>query len=164
MGRPRNADYSLKEKLAIIKKAGLNEERTERNEKEIVTVSEEEMADLPERIKKMLHIIRDKPVKATDMLSIIMYDIENDKVRTQIAKYLIKKGCIRIQKSVYMLRAEKKLYSKIAEDLKEVQEYYENQDSIILVPIPSNTPGSMQIIGKDIQIDTLVKNPNVLFF
>lgn len=98
------------------------------------------------------------------MLSLIMYDIEDNKVRTLIAKYLTEKGCIRIQKSVYMLRAEVKLYREITETLKEVQQCYDNKDSILLVPIPANTPGSMQIIGKDLQIDTLVNKPNVLFF
>lgn len=167
MARPRNIDYNFKEKMALIKQAGMHPQEIE---DKAITDSETpgkevlEYASLPERIKELLKIIQSSPVKATEMLSLIMYDIENDKVRTLLAKYLIEKGCVRIQKSVYMLRAERKLYLEVSETLKEVQESYDNNDSIILVPIPANTPGSMQIIGKDIQIDTLVKKPNMLYF
>lgn len=166
MPRPQSKIYSFQEKLALLKKAGLN---TALQKQEIETSLPPEddtapLGTLTERIKQLLSIIQSSPIKATDMLSLIMYDIEDNKVRTLIAKYLTEKGCIRIQKSVYMLRAEVKLYREITQTLKEVQQCYDNKDSILLVPIPANTPGSMQIIGKDLQINTLVDNPNVLFF
>jgi CRISPR-associated protein Cas2 len=166
MPRPPKKEYTILQKLALLKKAGLSIALS----KAEIEPALPEVADmaplgsLPERIKQMLEIIQSSPIKATDMLSLIMYDIEDNKVRTLIAKYLTEKGCIRIQKSVYMLRAEVKLYREITETLKEVQQCYDNKDSILLVPIPVNTPGSIQIIGKDIQIDTLVNKPNVLFF
>lgn len=166
MPRPQKKEYTLPQKLALLKKAGLSI-ALPKAEIEPVLPKDADMAplgSLPERIKQMLEIIQSSPIKATDMLSLIMYDIEDNKVRTLIAKYLTEKGCIRIQKSVYMLRAEVKLYREITETLKEVQQCYDNKDSILIVPIPANTPGSMQIIGKDIQIDTLVNKPNVLFF
>lgn len=161
MARPRKKSHTLKEQLLLIKKAGLNPEENQGIEKES---DEIELEGLPERIQKLLNIIKSQPIKPTDMLAILMYDIEDNKVRTLIAKYLIEKGCIRIQKSVYILKTQPKEYKEIIETLKEVQEVYENNDSIIAVPIPLNTPGSMQIIGKEIQIDTLVNNPNTLFF
>lgn len=167
MARPRNIDYGFKEKMALIKQAGINpQDKSEDALEEIETSTGEDpdYRSLPERIKELLNIIQSSPIKATEMLSLIMYDIEDNKVRTLLAKYLIEKGCIRIQKSVYMLRAERKLYLEVSETLKEVQESYDNNDSIILVPIPANTPGSMQIIGKDIQVDTLVNKPNMLYF
>lgn len=162
MARPKKKKYTTKEKLLLLKKAGLNKPESDKKEGE--KSEDDEMEDLPKRIRKILNIIRDKPIKATDMLSLIMYDIENNKVRTLLAKYLIEKGCIRIQKSVYMLRAPRKLYDEIVKTIKEIQELYENEDSILLVPIPVNTPESMQIIGKDIQVETLVNKPNTLFF
>jgi len=122
------------------------------------------LPDLKQRIQKLLHIVKAHPMKATDMLSLIMYDIEDNRVRNIIARYLIRKGCIRIQKSVYFLRAHHRVYKEIAEALKQVQASYDNQDSIILVPIPHDVPGSMQIIGKEIHITRLVDHPNTLFF
>jgi len=166
MGRPRKKVYTLQEKLLLLKKAGLN--TSVDKSKESMDADEDRKEDtieaLPDRIRKMLEIIKSSPIKATEMLALVMYDIEDNKVRTLIAKYLIEKGCIRIQKSVYMLRAASKLYREISQTLKDVQETYDNSDSILLVPIPANTPGNMQIIGKDLQIDSLVNDPNVLFF
>lgn len=166
MPRPRKKEYTLQQKLALLKKAGLNTTLRAKEMEQPVPAdpSGTTLGPLAERIKRILEILQSSPLKATDMLSFVMYDIEDNKVRTLIAKYLIEKGCIRIQKSVYLLRAEPKLYREVCETLKEVQQCYENADSILLVPVPANTPGSMQIIGKDIQISSLVNNPNVLFF
>lgn len=163
MARPRKQEYTFAEKLRLIKTAGITMQQAE-NKTAPSGGEEEPLPVLNDRIKQLLHIIKDKPMKATETLAMILYDIEDNKVRNLIAKYLIEKGCIRIQKSVYMIRAKPKLYSEICQTLKEVQECYDNTDSILLVPIPHNTPGSMQIIGKDIQITSLVDKPNVLFF
>lgn len=166
MPRPRKKEYTLQQKLVLLKHAGLNTalKKEEVEKPPPAGASDPPLGSLPDRIKKILEIIQSSPIKATDMLALVMYDIEDHKVRTLLAKYLMEKGCIRIQKSVYMLRAEVKLYREIVDTLKEIQQCYENTDSIVLVPIPANTPGSMQIIGKDIQINSLVNNPNVLFF
>ncbi|HRP56371.1 CRISPR-associated endonuclease Cas2 [Agriterribacter sp.] len=166
MARPRKKEYTFIEKLRMIKAAGIVTAKTTAllPPTSKPDAGDEKLPVLNERIKQILHIIKDKPMKATETLSMILYDIEDNKVRNLIAKYLLEKGCIRIQKSVYMLRANPKLYTEICRTLKEVQECYENTDSILLVPIPHNTPRSMQIIGKDIQITSLVDKPNVLFF
>jgi hypothetical protein len=47
--------------------------------------------------------------------------------------------------------------------LKEVQEFYENTDSILLVPVNTTDLRSMKIIGKEIHIQTLLDKPNTLF-
>ncbi len=93
-----------------------------------------------------------------------MYDIENDKIRRLIAKYLEKKGLIRIQKSIFIADTEPKLFEEIRQTLKEIQEMYENNDSIILVPISADEVRSMKIIGKNIDIDLISGNSNVLIF
>lgn len=170
MNRPKNKEFSLKAKIDLIRKSGIqscsgiqssNENSLEKDD----VVDEDHLCDsLDERIKKILSIVQDSPIKATEMIALIMYDIENTKVRTLIAKYLLEKGCVRIQKSVYMIRAENKHYREISKTMEEIQSCYDNNDSIILVPIPANTPGSMKIIGKDLQIDTLVNKPNILYF
>ncbi len=157
MSRPKKKNFTLEQRLQKIKDAGLT-----------IPASPSEPPEneepLDERIKKMLHLLQTAPVKATHMTFLIMYDIENYKVRNEVAKYLKTKGCIRIQKSVFMVSAAHKLYEQISSDLQEVQQYYENNDSIILVPFNTTDARSMKIIGKDVQVDTIVNKPNTLFF
>lgn len=165
MARPKKKVYTTKEKLLMLKEAGLTVDKTVNSNESITNNESDTFIDsLSDRIQKVLNIIQSKPLKSVDMLALIMYDIENNKVRTLLAKYLIENGCVRIQKSVYLLRSSRKLFQEIEQTIKEIQELYENEDSILLVPIPINTPESMKIIGKDIQIDTLVNKPNTLFF
>lgn len=98
------------------------------------------------------------------MTYLILYDISNDKVRTQIAKYLLQQGCMRIQKSVFMVKSKNKQFQEIYDTLKEVNEYYQNEDSIILVPINASDVRSMKLIGKNVQIEAITDKPNTLFF
>lgn len=157
MSRPKKKIITLAERLQKIKEAGLplpagNNEPVEAGE------------PLQERIKKMLHLLQTAPVKATHMTFLIMYDIEDNKVRNEVAKYLLGKGCIRVQKSVFMVSTAHKIFEQIYSDLHQVQQYYENNDSIILVPFNTTDARSMKIIGKEVQIDTIVNKPNTLFF
>lgn len=157
MARPRKKEYDLKEKLEKLRKSGLGEQAAKPDEENL-------LEPLEKRIEKILHIIKAKPAKALDMTYLIMYDIENTKVRNRIAKYLIKNGCIRIQKSVFVANSPHSKFDKIHETLKEVQSYYENHDSILLVPVNTSDLRSMKIIGKEIHIRTIIDKPNTLFF
>jgi CRISPR-associated endonuclease Cas2 len=157
MARPKKKTFSLKEKLERIRQAGISEPATPLSETDRVR-------PLGERVQLMLKIVKDKPIKATEMTYLIMYDISNDKVRTQIAKYLEKQGCVRIQKSVFMARTENPHFQEIYDTLKEVNSYYRNEDSIILVPVNASDVRSMKLIGKNVQIETVVDKPNTLFF
>lgn len=157
MAKPKKKVFSLKEKLAKIKAAGIQE----------ISVAPTELAGLntlEERIKIILQIVKAEPVKATEMTYLILYDISNNKVRIQIAKYLLQQGCIRIQKSVFMVKSSNKHFQDIHDTLKEVNEYYQNEDSIILVPINASDVRSMKLIGKNVQIETITDKPNTLFF
>lgn len=93
-----------------------------------------------------------------------MYDIESNKVRTQVAKYLINQGCTRIQASIFLADTTHEKYDKIREDLAEVQACYENHDSILVVPISTDYLKSMKVIGKNINVDIIMRNRNTLFF
>lgn len=97
------------------------------------------------------------------MIFLIMYDIESDKVRTEVARYLIKKGAQRIQKSVYLIKHSPSEIQNIYNNLKEVQSLYENSDSIIITPIEVSSLKSMKLIGKNIDIQILIDKPNTLF-
>jgi len=168
MPRPPKVTYNLKEKLAKIRSAGLTlpEQQKEKRPPDPNRADQEPEAllNLNDRIRSILHLVRDPAKNKYDMLYLVMYDIEDDQVRTHIAKYLLSKGCIRIQKSVYLARTHQRVFQEISDTLHEVQQAYDNQDSILLVPVQASTVSSMKIIGKDIQIQTLIDPPNTLFY
>lgn len=157
MARPKKKKISLREKLERIRQAGISETSPPLSEADLTQ-------PLNERIRSILQIVKDKPIKATEMTYLIMYDISSDKVRLQVAKYLEKQGCVRIQKSVFIARTENPHFQEIYETLKEVNSYYQNEDSIILVPVNASDVRSMKLIGKNVQIETVVDKPNTLFF
>ncbi len=160
MARPKKVTYNLPEKLAKIKAAGLQSPPAPPADQPPVDA----LPALNDRIRRILQLVRTPSENIYDMLYLVMYDIEDDRVRTHIAKYLLSKGCIRIQKSVYLARSEPKVFEEINTTLREVQAAYDNDDSILLVPVQSAAVGSMKIIGKDIQIQSLTDPPNTLFY
>jgi CRISPR-associated endonuclease Cas2 len=109
-------------------------------------------------------LINQKKQKDRHMLYMVMYDIEDNRVRTQIAKYLIKKGCLRIQKSVYLAKSNRTTYQDIFQTLKEINEMYKNYDSIFVLPIPEEKFANMKVIGKNLEFELVTKSKNVLFF
>lgn len=158
MPRPKNKEISLRERLDRMKNAGLHRAQ------ESAEDSNDPLAPLPDRIRSILGIVRHKPQKATTMNYLIMYDIENNKVRRLVSKYLEKQGCIRIQKSVFMANTDHPTFNSIHSTLKDINEFYENTDSIILVPVNVADVRSMKLIGSNISFDVLVDPPNTLFF
>lgn len=98
------------------------------------------------------------------MLFFVMYDIESNKVRNQVAKYLLRKGCFRVQRSIFLADLNNQDYEQIRSDLLEVQACYDNHDSIMIVPISTDFLRSMKIIGKSIDIDIIMNSKNTLFF
>jgi CRISPR-associated endonuclease Cas2 len=160
MPRPKKVVFNLKERLEKIKLAGLHKAVSEDPPENIET----DFLPLPERIRRVLQLIQDPNKNKFDMVYLIMYDIENNKVRTLIAKYLLSKGCIRIQKSVYVARTHHQVFEEIRSTLKEIQEAYDNEDSIILTPVQTTSIQSMKIIGKNIELGSLIDPPNTLFY
>ena len=90
--------------------------------------------------------------------------IESNKVRNQVAKYLIRKGCTRVQRSIFLADLANSEYNSIRQDLAEVQAAYDNKDSILIVPISTDYLQSMKIIGQKIELDIIMHNKNTLFF
>jgi CRISPR-associated endonuclease Cas2 len=160
MPKPKNKPIGLKERLERMRNAGL----IQKSEPMVPSGSDDILAPLPDRIKTILGIIKHKPQKATTMNYMIMYDIEDNKVRRLISKYLEKQGCIRIQKSVFMANTDHPKFNAIHNTLKEINEFYENTDSIILVPVNVADVRSMKLIGNNVNIDVIVDPPNTMFF
>ena len=93
-----------------------------------------------------------------------MYDITSNKVRTLIAKFLLKKGYTRIQKSIFMADMPADEVQDIAQKLTEIQKMYDNNDSILIVPLSEDYARAMKIIGQEVDIDLILHSKNTLFF
>ncbi|SDA64477.1 CRISPR associated protein Cas2 [Algoriphagus alkaliphilus] len=161
MAKPKPREFNLKEQIAKIQNAGLF--RPPEQEIDTNLSEEDQLAPLPERIKKILGILQSKPVKSTTMNYLIMYDIQNNKVRNLVSKYLLKNGCIRVQKSVFLVHSDHKKFDEIRDTLVEINEIYENNDSIILVPLNISDARSMKLIGKNVNIERIIDPPNTVF-
>lgn len=129
-----------------------------------VTGYTEDMPSLRDRVDFLIGVVNRQQRKATDMLFFIMYDIESNKVRREIAKYLEDKGCFRIQKSIFLASADRSVYEQIKADLAEVQALYDNHDSIIVCPISTDEMRAMKIIGQNLNIEVITQANNTLFF
>jgi len=125
--------------------------------------SVDDLVSLEQRVQEIFGIINKKHNQLY-MTFFVMYDIENDKVRNQVVKYLLRKGCMRIQKSIFLADLEHEIYTQIKDDLAVVQSCYENNDSIIVCPISTDYLRALRIIGKNIDVDIVLKNKNTLFF
>ena len=160
MAKKKNSDHYI-EVLRKLKNAGLQHSP----EVNRPTGNWEDLPTLEERVDFIIGIIgKKKSFSEHTMLFFIMYDIESNKVRYNVAKYLEKMGCHRIQKSIFLADLSREKYDAIRNDLAEVQALYENNDSIIVCPVSSELLNSMKIIGRSIQIDVITHSKNTLFF
>lgn len=124
----------------------------------------DDMLSLKDRVDFLLGVVNKPSRNITNMLFFVMYDIESDKVRYHIAKYLERKGCFRIQRSIFMADLDRAVYDEIKSDLAEVQALYENDDSIIVCPISTDQVRAMKVIGQKLDIDVITHARNTLFF
>ena len=122
-----------------------------------------ELDTLETRICRILDIVNREKRPLHSMLFFVMYDIESNKVRRQIAKYLIGKGCTRIQRSIYLADLVPETYKEIRDALTDIQAMYENKDSILICPVSTDVIRSMKVIGKEICIDIITRSHNTIF-
>lgn len=159
----RKPKLTFPEKLFLIKRAGLENSPLIHKSSDTEDAGDN-VEDLSDRVRKILGIFNQANQKKGQMIYFVMYDIENNKVRTYIAKYLIKKGCVRIQKSIFLADSSRPEFNEITQTLREVQEVYDNYDSIMLVPVATDQLRAMKIIGKNIDLEMFLGNKNTLFF
>jgi CRISPR-associated protein Cas2 len=147
------------ERILKIKQAGLGEHA------DLTYIDRDyELLPLEERLPLVDQILRKAANKKIDTVyTFITYDIGNNKVRNLIARYLIKKGCVRIQKSVYLAELKRVKYNEIYVTLKEINAMYDNQDSIFFIPVGEDVLNTMKIIGLNIEFELIVNPGNTLF-
>lgn len=161
MGSKKKKDaLTYLQKLRKLKTSGLEHSPVINRE----TNDLDALPTLEERVKTILGIIKKREITANDMLFFVMYDIESNKVRYNIVKYLERMGCFRIQKSIFLGNLSMEKYEDIKHDLAEVQDLYENHDSIIVCPVSSDYLSSMKVIGQSINLDLITRSKNTLFF
>lgn len=148
---------SFAQKLRKLKTAGISHAPMPLSEVD-------ELLPLDQRVRKIMGVFQNVNLKSTEMLYFIMYDIEDNKVRTHIAKYLIKKGCTRVQKSIFLGNSDRNVYTEMHQTIKEVQDLYDNNDSVFFVPISTDELRAMKMIGKNVDYELILNQKNTLFF
>lgn len=118
---------------------------------------------LSERLGQLLDYMQQKqPKNNREMTFFVMYDIEDNRIRRHLAKYLLKKGCVRMQKSVFLGSGDARVFREISGALREINEMYDNHDSIMLFPVQSDFSQHLHMIGKNVDFQFTVKPPKVL--
>ena len=93
----------------------------------------------------------------------IFYDIEENRLRVKLAKYLLEKGAQRIQKSVYLANISKKLYNEIFRTMQELETVLGESDSIFMVPIGEYHLAEMKMVGRDVDMSFSRSSQFVIF-
>jgi len=164
MPRAKRERQTTDQILALIRQAGLSKQNVIKSSDVTQVDAEGELDSLDARIQRIISIAVHPEQSHNKMLFFVMYDIESNKVRNLVAKYLIRQGCFRIQHSIYLANMPREKCTAIKEDLAQVQEAYDNHDSILIVPISSDYLQSMRIIGKALDVDVILQTKNTLFF
>jgi CRISPR-associated protein Cas2 len=155
----KKKELSFYEKITKIKRSGLGSDTNL-----ITPVSKPELLSLADRLPLVEKILKNfKLRKADDMFAFIMYDIENNKIRTQVSKYLIQNGCVRVQKSVFLAGLKRKMFMKIYNTLKEINSMYDNSDSLFFVPVGEDILNNMKVVGLNIDFELITNPGNTLF-
>lgn len=157
--KKKTPERSFMDALMKIKRAGITSTKASNTS----AAGADPLLPLEERIGRLFDICK-RDHKATQMISFIMYDIENNKIRNYVAKYLEKKGCIRVQKSIFLANLERVKIDEIHKTLREVQEMYENFDSIFLVPVSTDELRAMKVIGQKLDLEFILEDKTTLFF
>ena len=122
-------------------------------------------AELPLHFGRFLDWFKQhKNKQAEEMYCFILYDIEHNKISRILAKFLEKKGCIRVQQSVFFAKMHRKLYAEIKGIITELQECYENQDTIMMLPVGEDMLNNMHCIGKNFDCELLTQSKHTVIF
>ena len=149
--------------LKKLKQAGMH--KAEQLEQRRKLGLEEALLPLDERVNKIIELFKSAAMTpATNTLGFIMYDIEDNKIRTHIAKYLERLGYLRIQKSIFFGNINRKVHEDVYKAIKEINELYDNSDSIVFLPVSNDDIGKVKLVGKNIEFNVMMETKNVLFF
>lgn len=98
-----------------------------------------------------------------ELIYIIAYDIEKDKIRNYLSKYLLRNGAIRIQKSLFLAKWKKSIYKNVKQDFLTLNDLYKSNDTIILMPLATDMFQNFFCIGKNLQLEAVAENIHTFF-
>lgn len=93
----------------------------------------------------------------------VLYDIQDDKIRNYISKYLERNGLKRVQKSVFIGTVKPSLFEEMKTDLEEANALYENSDSIMFIKLSRPFSQCIHIIGEKTTFDNRIPQNGVVF-
>jgi len=156
--KQKREEKSLYEKIRLIRKAGLDPGVP-------LHYDEEQLPPLSERIKQLQAMLGKSILRKPGyVMFFIMYDIENNRVRRYIAKYLIKKGYVRVQKSVFFGNVPREIHNKVCETLKAVNDKYENGDSLLFLPVSQDMFHNLKVVGQNLSYELSIEHKSTLIF
>jgi CRISPR-associated protein Cas2 len=156
----KTPELTFFEQMRRLQKAGLSGSKPLQ-----MSNNEIPIQNLTSRVEWILDLLikRKQGKNSSDMICFIMYDIEHNKVRNHIARYLIRKGCMRVQKSVFVVHTERKKLDEMHKTLKEVQAMYQNDDSIFFLPVTESELSALRVIGRNVDFELVTDQRNTLF-
>lgn len=95
---------------------------------------------------------------------LVFYDISDGYTRDSVCKYLLKKGCLRLQRSVFIGNLPQTTISEIKTTLKAIHDSYENEDSYIVIPLRKENIDDMMLAGDRINLDVVLRRSSMMFF
>ncbi len=101
-------------------------------------------------VQRLVHAFAENPIKHRLMMVLVMYDITDDGLRTQLSRYFLERGLVRIQKSVFLGPSDKKLFNTMDQAMRELSEVFGPNDSVVMVPISHDTVSRLRAVGRDI--------------
>lgn len=87
----------------------------------------------------------------------ILYDIESNRFRGRIAKVLLGRGAVRIQKSVYFFQGDIRIFNPTRVRLEKwMIEFAEPGDKLYMVPISQTAVERIVMMGLKMDIELLM--------
>jgi CRISPR-associated protein Cas2 len=98
------------------------------------------------------------------MYKLVFYDVENDKIRTKLAKKLEEMGLVRLQYSVFIGNGNYVYWSKVIEKIKKLSEKLNAEtDSCCFLNAEEKQVKGMKIFGKQaILRNFIIDDPSYL--
>ncbi len=103
-----------------------------------------------------------KEFKSLDMYFLVIYDIQDNRIRTHLFNYLKERGLYHLQKSVFLGRNDRAAYKRLYDTIRRIESKLVETDSIVFLPIAENELRKFRIIGRDVEVSAALDEPHTL--
>lgn len=127
--------------------------------------AERPQAPLKSRIEELADYFgQRKEFNSLDMYYLVIYDIQDNRIRTHLFNYLKERGLYHLQKSVFLGRNDRAAYKRIYEAVHRIESKLVDTDSIVFMPIAENELRKFRIVGRDVEVNAALDEPHTLVF